>query len=155
MEEDCRNVIEAPGRIAAVPVELLPRAWPIVVEWLEAALAYAVQHELPIDEVWEALCKGEMLLLVMEDGAGTICAAAVLTQGYRPQDHRPYVALVCCGGSGLEQWLPQLVDAIVKIARAAGAPQIIVLGRPAWIKLLQPFGLKQRLALMTLDLEGE
>jgi hypothetical protein len=142
------------ARVAAVPRHLLNEAWPIVHDWLEAALAYAVQHEMPIDEVWQSLCTGEMLLLVIE-AEGAIVAAAVVQQGFRPQDHRPYIALVCCGGSQVEKWLSELVDACKQLAHAAGAPQIIVLGRTGWAPLLKRHGLKQRLALMTLDLEGE
>jgi hypothetical protein len=145
---------EPVARVAAVPRHLLDEAWPIVHEWLEAALAYAVQHEMPIGEVWASLCSGEMLLLVMEC-EGAVVAAAVVQQGIRPQDGRPYIALVCCGGSQVERWLGELVAACKQLAVAAGAPQIIVLGRTGWAPLLKRHGLKQRLALMTLDLEGE
>lgn len=149
MEEVSRDVER--GRVAACPVEMLPQAWPIVRDWLEAALAHAAQHEMHIDEVRDRIAAGDMLLLLLES-EGEVKAAAVLEQGFRAFDHEKYVALVACGGTMLDDWISPLVDACVKVGRAIGAVQIIVLGRNGWERILRRYGLRKRLTLMTLEI---
>jgi hypothetical protein len=138
------------SRVAAVPLELVDSAWPRVRSWFVGALAMSVQHELTIDELYEGARAGEFLILLMEVGDEIVAAAAVM-QSTRP-DSRPYLALVCCGGSEIDRWISELVEACKKIARAGGIDQIVVCGRPGWVRALRPFGLAHRASILTLDL---
>jgi hypothetical protein len=137
--------------VAAVPLELVDAAWPRVRDWFAGALAMSVQHELTVDEIYCGARTGEYLILLMEDGEGEIVAAAAVMQSTRP-DGRPYLALLCCGGSEIDRWISDLVDACKRIARAGGIDQIVVVGRPGWVRALRPFGLAHRASILVLDL---
>lgn len=138
------------SRVAAVPLELVDKAWPKVRDWFAGALAMSVQHELTTDEIYCGARAGEYLILLMEVD-DEIAAAAAVMQSTRP-DGRPYLALLCCGGSEIDRWIADLVEACKKIARAGGIDQIVVVGRPGWVRALRPFGLAHRASILTLDL---
>jgi len=137
--------------ICAVPRELLGYYWPRVVEWIEEALQASVMHEMKALEVFEGIESGRYLLLVMRRAQSELCACAVLAKSVDPQD-RPYLALICCAGDGVQEWLGLLVDTCKVLGYEFGASEIIVLGRPGWRPLLQPHGLRLRAVVMSLDI---
>jgi hypothetical protein len=139
--------------VCAVPADKVMLIWDRVQGWISDALEASVMHEMPIDEVYTGCRDGTYLMLVMRvDGDWRGCA--VLAQSSDPQG-RPYLGLICCGGEGVHEWISILVTTCRLIAVQQGAREIVVMGRPGWRKLLQPFGLRVRAVVMVLDMERE
>lgn len=140
----------APGMVGICARELLPDAWPLVREWLEAALMSAAQHEWTIADVCERVATGQDLLLLMGPPDGRPVAAAVVTKSSNPHG-LPYIGIVCCGGSHMETWLAPLLEACKAIARTEGAKEVVALGRPGWVKALKPLGIKHRASIFSVE----
>jgi hypothetical protein len=136
------------------PGELFEEVWPLVEPWLAAAMAENRQHLMSTEDLADGIRTKDFGLLLMRDDADRISAAAVLSRGFRPSDHAPYVALMACGGSGLDAWLPDLVDTVKATGRAFGADEIMILGRPGWRKLLAPYGGREVATMVSMTTKG-
>jgi len=132
------------------PGELFEQVWPAIEPWLAAALAENRQHMFSTDDLADGIRSRDFGLLLMRNRDDKISAAAVLSRGFRPSDHAPYVALMACGGSGLDDWLPDLVATVQATGRMIGADEIMILGRPGWRKLLAPYGGREVATMVSL-----
>lgn len=154
MEEDNGGVgtVTEPvaGFVGLCPYEQLPQAWPLVREYIQAALAAAAQHEVTIEHVEKHLGTGEYCLLLMQDGQGVICGGAVLTKSKRP-DGQVYVGTIAVGGAHLDRWSDALAEAFKTVARAVGASEILMLGRPGWRRALAKYGVRERGVILSYE----
>jgi len=139
-------------KICAVEPQVLDWFWSRRVgQWVADALERSVQHELSLDEVYQGCKDGTYQLLVTAVG-DELAGCAVVGASHDPTG-RPYLALICCSGERVEEWLSLMVTTCKLLAREIGAREIVVLGRPGWRALLQPYGCRLRAVVMVLDLE--
>lgn len=54
------------------------------------------------------------------------------------------VVILWCGGKNVEGYLPKFFNGIELYAKMIGADQVEIHGRPAWARLLKPFGYETR-----------
>lgn len=137
------------------PGNLFEQVWPSVEPWLAEAMKHARQHMMTTDDLADGCRSGEFALLLMRSESDKIAAAAVISRGFRPFDHEPYIALMACGGSLMEEWLPDLVGDMKAIGRSAGASEIMILGRPSWRKVLAPYGGREVATMVSVSTGGE
>jgi len=154
MEEDHGSVteerVDSPGMVGLVAYHDLPKAWPLVREYIVAALAAAAQHELTIEYIEDNLRKGEYVLMVMQAGDGTICGGCILTKSTRA-DGSTYMGAIAVGGQHLERWDEALAEAFKTVARAVGAAEIVMVGRPGWRRALSKFGVRERAVILSYE----
>lgn len=118
----------------------LDRVWPAVSGYLDAALKESLQHEWTGEEVHARLASGQYLLAVARHDSA-IMGAMVFDRGLDARG-RKYVAMVCCGGFDMHEWLPGLVALCKKLCELQGADRIIVMGRRGWERILYRYGLR-------------
>jgi hypothetical protein len=123
--------------------ELFPAVWAIAEPWLREALAMNRQHLVTSQDLRLGIEAGDYGLFLMRNRGDMIAAAAVVSFGQRPSDGGPYLALMACGGSGLEDWISDLVSNLKRVGRAAGCDEVMVLGRPGWRRVLAPYGAEE------------
>lgn len=157
MEKDHDSLTEersaVPGIVGIVAPEILPQAWPLLREYIQAALAISAQHEISIEYVEHHLFKsGEFLLLCMQDGAGVVCGGAVITKSRR-QDGVPYLSVVAVGGRNLDAWLDELARACIEVAKAIGAAEIVMVARTGWKRALQQWGVRERASILSYEVK--
>lgn len=133
--------------------DMVRAMWPRIEHWIIDALAQSLQHELPIEQVWNSCLDGSYQVLVTRKGE-EILGCAVLGKLMDPRD-KPYIAVICCGGERVHEWLGVLVKAAKLIALQEGADQLVMMGRPGWRTLLQPLGCRMRAVVMALEARGD
>jgi hypothetical protein len=115
-------------------------------EQIEAALEHSAQHQWTLGELARRCAEGEFRMLAsFEPGAGpeSILGCVVLSRNQR-DDGRVTLAVVCCAGRCMEQWIDQAVEAGFEMARREGADEVVILGRPGWLRQLAKHGLRLR-----------
>ena len=118
----------------------LDKFWPLVQESISAAIAHS-NGELDIDVIYNKLKKDQMFLLLINDGNGIIYASTTIE--IRIFDSGKQVLNVTTtGGTGMDEWLPELVEACSGIAKALDCEEIYVVGRMGWLKTLKKHGFK-------------
>lgn len=124
--------------------EWLPAVWGKLADYMEAALAHSCQYEWTGAELYRRLVEGEFRLMAVfrSVGAYEIIGGVVCSRGVR--DGRPYLAVVCCGGRDMDDWIDDAVAGWFALARSEGADEIVVMGRQGWLRRLARHGLKQR-----------
>lgn len=147
-------------RCGIVPMVDIPQAWPLVAEWVEAALAHSVQHEWTSGDVFACCVRGEYLMLLIGDakapvwGPDALTGVAILCQNSNPQGE-PYTGLICCAGRKVETWLDALWRTVIGIAAASGTRKVIAVGRPGWKKILHAHGARERATIVAYDLSPD
>lgn len=143
-------------QVGLVEARRIDEAWPYVREWIEDAFSYSVHHEMTLDELYIDIRQGRSLLLVIGTPGGhpqrqsKLYGTAVLNFSRMP-DRPAQVQMVACGGIEVESWLGALFQTVEKIAQDAGAGRIVALGRPGWVRLMRPYGVKQNAAVFSVD----
>jgi hypothetical protein len=131
--------------------ETLRRAWPHVRDYVASALEHSVQHELTADDIFERLERGRYkLALVLRHG--TCIGAQVFDHGTDPKGHK-FVAIVCCGGMDMEQWIGGMVALGKKLAELASADRVVIMGRRGWAGVLRAYGLEVRAIIATAPID--
>jgi hypothetical protein len=123
--------------------DLWEQVWPLVEPWLAEAMRHTQQHMMTTADLADGCRTNEYALLLMRADDGMIAAAAVIGRGTRPHDGVPYVCMMACGGSKMDDWLPELVATMKDIGRRIGAPEVMLLGRPGWRRVLLPHGARE------------
>lgn len=148
-------------RSSAVTMALVPPGqvaawWPGVVDFIEAAMAHSLQHELTMPELLASLARDERWLMLAfghAEGGAVLVGALVLQLGNAPSGQRSLVILTA-GGVGVEAWVGQATRACVEMARAGGLVELQAVGRPGWAKVLKPYGVEHRASIYTIKVEG-
>jgi hypothetical protein len=146
MEKTSGKLNEAPERVQPVKFSLvkpgldLEILWPLVVDYLTAALVQSMQHEWTPEEMRERIERGEFILALVARG-NEVIGGQVFNIATDPQG-RKYVAIMCSGGRDMWEWLPGMVSLGKHLALMAGAERVVVVGRRGWARVLRRYGLK-------------
>jgi hypothetical protein len=148
-----------PGPMSFVGVcndEGLQVAWPRVREWIDAALAHSLQDALSLADVEQRLASREYLLVIVAEPAqgsdGHQLTGAAVLSIERNLGRPSAVMVLACGGRRMDGWLGELVEAVRKIAIAAGVERIILIGRPGWQRVLKGFKVEHRASVLCYSL---
>ena len=144
-----RVPIEQEPRISAVDVGHVGYYWPKVVDWLRAALAEAVHHELNIQDVYRRCKSGDSLMVVVALG-DQLCGVGVLDYSVDPKGDG-YVLVYACGGERMPQWIGLFVATCRTIALERGARRVLMVGRRGWQPFLEAHGARLRCICMSLE----
>ncbi len=141
----------------AVPLEHLAGAFQIAQPMLARAIEYS-DGELSMDDLIEALAKGDMTLWLvgpglmhartLDDFAAAVRAAMVTEIGTFPRKRVLQVALL--GGGDVQRVVSTVVPALKMAGEQRGCHQIRVVGRRGWAKALADW--RQLYVTMGLDL---
>jgi len=134
------------------PGPALIELWPQCVSYVAEALSHSVQHEWSSSEVYARIERGEFLLAVVASGRSVI-GAIVFDIATDPRG-RKYVAVVCCGGRDLAQWLGGLVALCKHLALMAQAQRIVIVGRRGWARILRHYRLRVEAVIAGCDTDA-
>ncbi|MGL4650333.1 MAG: hypothetical protein ACRC1H_13075 [Caldilineaceae bacterium] len=129
-------------RFAMIGPAALDFVWPQVCDYLGAALAFSQQNEWSTEQLRERIASEEFVMAVAFEGR-RILGAVVFDMGTNPGGER-YVCIVCCGGERMDSWLEGMLSTGRRIARAAGATRLVMMGRPGWARILKGYGIEVR-----------
>lgn len=125
----------AAGRtmLLAVPPDVVPAFWQLVVPDLGKAIAHA-DGRYALEDVLAALLARDMQLWIAVDSRSMAIAAVCVTEIVNyPQEKR--CGLVFCAGRSVERWIRHL-DEIEAWAREQECDALELQGRPGWERLL-------------------
>lgn len=123
--------------------------WPLAAPRLAPALAVS-EGETTLDLLLDRLMDGtdSRLVLVTEDDL--VVTAAVLTMVEYPAKRVCQISYA--GGSRLDEWCDNGLQAVEKLAKELGADAIYIQGRKGWVRRLQRHGYNERTTLICKDL---
>ena len=147
--QEYRVPIEREPRISAVKGDHVGWYWPKVADWLRAALAEAVHHELNIQDVYRRCKCGDSLMLAIALG-DDLCGVGVLDYSVDPKGDG-YVLVYACGGESMPQWIGLFMDTCKTIALERGARRVLMVGRRGWQPFLEARGAKLRCICMSME----
>jgi hypothetical protein len=113
--------------------ELLALVWPRVSGLIQLALDEG-WGEMNLGDVWEHLQSGNMQMLVALDEEKILAALVTQVVDYT---RRRALRVVFAGGEGLDQWVGEVDEMLVKGAKAIGANGIEICGRAGWARALR------------------
>ena len=123
--------------ISAVKPELIPVIWPIVKPMLEAPIKYS-HNELCIDDMYDRLIKGEMLLLTINKKSEVVAAITCEKRDF--PTGKTILNVTTAGGSALQDWFEDLDKVMDRVAKEYGCEEIYIVGRPGWVRVLKNVG---------------
>lgn len=123
--------------IRTIRTDSLPDYWGQAKPFLERALKY--NAEIGLEDILNGILSGQYLLMI--DETEQVNAAFVAELVDRPR--KSICNLLLCGGDGREEWLPEWLEGMAKIAKEYGCDSLYAVGRPGWKKVLRPFGFVQ------------
>jgi hypothetical protein len=124
-----------PVSIWLVPTSQVAALWPDVAPWLALALEHPAARHTP-SGVLAALQSGDMQLFVAHEGNRIIAAATTMHVTYSGGG---WMAVLLCGGKGLDEWGPDGIAAIEAWARQCGCVGVEIIGRPGWSMALPSY----------------
>lgn len=136
-------------RASAVQMQHVDYFWPKVSDWIERALAEAVQHELNAQEIYRRCKSGEYLMLLLAIGED-LCGVAVLEKSVNSRGQL-YLIVAAAGGVRMPEWIGTLVAACKVIANEQGARELMMIGRAGWRPYLQAQGARVKCICMTME----
>jgi hypothetical protein len=119
-----------------VPVQSVEAVWPRVEGWLSDACAKG-DGWWTIEEVERRCRLGQVGLWLVLDG-GDLCGAIVTEIETWPT--KTVATLTLCGGEGVLRGIGEGLPAIEEWAKAWGAAEMHVHGRPGWARSLKSSG---------------
>lgn len=137
--------------VSAIPYEMVGHVWPKVKDFLERAVK-ANPGTYTIETVIDGLIEKEIALWVVFDDDEPI--AAVTTRLIR-YPTRMAMAIDWIGGIRMKEWLPMLAEKMDQYARDHGCKHIEGVGRPGWVRALEPYGYRKTLPTYRKELEDE
>ena len=133
--------------IKYIDTEAIDSYWPIVKCLISSALDHSC-GELSTQDVYKRLHEETMGLLVVHDNG--IKAACVVDFIDYPQITA--LRVVALSGSGMDEWLSDLLDFLDKWAVENNMSRIEQMGREGWVRKLKNFGYEKRYTFMTKEL---
>lgn len=130
----------------------LGAVWPMVDDYLERALSTSLQHEWTAAQLFWRCHSGEFVLGIVRSGARVV-GAVVFDSGTDPRGRR-FVAIVCCGGVGMDAWLGGVVALGKKLAELASAERVVVVGRRGWERTLRAHGFDTQAVVLSARTEA-
>lgn len=123
--------------IAAIPSKSIEMVWPIASTFIENAIEYS-NNELDILVMKQALLDRELILITVNDNHKMIAAFTVKKEVF--QSGKKVLTLVAIGGARMKEWLHKVDEVLCAVCREEDCSEMYLIGRPGWIKLLEPLG---------------
>lgn len=133
--------------LAGVPSQEVSGQWPILLPWIERAVAYS-RGRMTAGDVCAAATNADMQIWVARDG-DEIAAVGITEIINYPTGLREVAVSV--GGRDMAEWVPFL-DVIEQWARAHGCCRVDIRGREGWERVLAPRGYGKRYVVLEKDL---
>lgn len=134
-------------KIQHVPVAWVARTWPLVRDFVDAALQYS-QGEYTAEQALVYVADGRWVLFVAVDDAGKIHGAAVLNIFNRPTQRVAFI--VAIGGRLVTN--PDTFAQLKALCASFGATHIEGAAREAVARLWTRYGLKEKYRIVGVEL---
>lgn len=132
-------------KIAALPQTLIEPMWNSVVPHLERVIEL-VADETSLDSIFQKSLSGEMLIILICEGASIIAAVTaeirIYDSGFKAL-HIPQL-----GGDKFFEWRDQLDSVLNAIAKDFNCSQLRIVGRRGWIKALKDLGWEEQYVVL-------
>lgn len=131
--------------VQGVPADDARLWWPQVGQWCEDALVYA-SGLLLLEDVQKAVAERDMQMWLIHQSAEL--KAVCITQ-IHVFPRAKVLEVIILGGSGMDGWLPDLLDVLEKFAAAHGCKAVNAYGRRGWINVLRPHGWRDSVVMIS------
>lgn len=123
----------------------LPQVWPLAMPLLAPAVERS-EGRYDLRAVHDRLRQKQSLLWLVR--TGTDVAAAFTTRD-AVYPRATYLCVDFLGGDRLSEWVATADQVLTEYAAEAGFAGVEMLGRPGWLRTLDPFGWKQNAVMLT------
>jgi len=126
--------------VEAIKADEINDNWEWIKPYIDSALSYSL-GEMTANEVRRNGVNGSYLFLYFK-GKGLATVEAV--------DYRNKTILWCpqVAGEDLDEWIDELWDVLLNLAKEKNAKEIAIHGRRGWLKKLAPYGFKEQYTTM-------
>ncbi len=130
-----------------MPAPYLVAVWNEVAPYLQRAVA-VTNGRFELEDVRRGIETGRYDLWVAY-AEGEILGAEVTTIVEYPRKRA--LCSLFTGGKRLREWREPMMDLLIRFARDAGCQAIEGQGRASWVKLLEPYGVREMAVLFERD----
>jgi hypothetical protein len=123
--------------IAAIKPSLIPLVWDVVTPYLVAPIGHS-NGELSLDNMYERMIKGELLLLTIAENKNIM--AVVTLEKREFATGKNILNVTTAGGSDAHLWIEQLDEVLNNLAKDYDCQEIYIVGRDGWVRLLKDIG---------------
>jgi hypothetical protein len=136
-------------QVSLVPADHVPAVWDRVVELLEPAVI-VTNGRYTVDDVFLELMIGHLTLWIAFDDDSQIIGCEVTKVVDYPS--RQVLCSIFTAGNGMREWREPMMALLIRYARDVGCTAIEGQGRPGWIKLMEPYGVRPIAMLFEKDI---
>lgn len=134
-------------KIEIVNSHLVDQVWPLIVDKVARA-SDRYGDDMTPGEMWQACRSGNAFLIAGYSENEILVSAIVRFDRWASGS---VLSVLYLGGTGLKDWLPQIVEFIKNMAKANGARQLLTQGRDGWGEVLP--GVKKLRSLYVMEIE--
>lgn len=116
---------------------MVPLIWPLVCGMLQRAIDHS-HGELDQAGVYKSMVNGDMLLVTITREKEIVAAIAMEQRNF--DTGKKILNLTLVGGDSVHEWMEQIDEITLKLAKDYGCTEIYLIGRRGWTKLLKKVG---------------
>lgn len=123
--------------VGAIKKEIVPIVWPVVLPMLEAPIEHS-NGELCIQDMFDRICNGELLLLTIQENEKVVAAVTIEKREFA--SGKSILNVTTAGGSDMHLWMKLLDTTLNRLAKDYDCEEIYIVGRPGWERMLKNIG---------------
>ena len=123
-------------KIKLLKREDLEETWPKVEGYLKEGLAHA-NGEANIDTIKTDLINGDLVILACHEGEEITGAVTMISDTFGTG--KSILTIATMGGDSIEH-LSEMLRTVEGLAKINKHEEVYISGRPAWVRLLKPYG---------------
>jgi hypothetical protein len=135
--------------VSLVPADHVPEIWPTVRVLLEPAVA-VTNGRYTVDDVFYSCMVGFLTLWIAFDDDKQIVGCEVTKIVDYPS--RQVLCSLFTAGDRMRDWREPMMELLVRYARDNGCTAIEGQGRPGWVKMMEPYGVRALAMLFEKDI---
>jgi hypothetical protein len=136
-------------QVSLVPADHAANVWPTVGALLEPAVA-VTNGRYTVDDVFLGVLVGHLVLWIAFDDDNQIIGCEITKVVDYPS--RQVLCSLFTAGDGMREWREPMMALLIRYARDVGCTAIEGQGRPGWIKLMEPYGVRPIAMLFEKDI---